>query len=77
MALGVGLSFLSRDLPFRLQIAFVSDEHHDHFRGTVHLHFVQPHLNVLKARVIRDVVDQHDAVAALVVGAGNRLESSR
>jgi len=69
----VGRLLLHR--PLALEIALVADEHDDGARGDVGDELVQPVGDVVKGLLVRDVIDEHRALRAVVDGAGDGAEA--
>jgi hypothetical protein len=63
------------DDPLRREVALVADEEFDDAVGGVALDLRQPIPHVVERRRVGDVVHDHDAVRAAVVGARDRAEA--
>ncbi len=67
---------LERHLPALLGVGLIAQDTNDYIFLPILLNLTSPeYLNVLKALAIVDVIDQEDALCALVVGASDGSES--
>ena len=62
-------------LPAVVHVALVAQDHLLHVRGGVLLDVPDPVLDVVEALLVGDVVDEHDAHGAAVVGRRDRAEA--
>lgn len=69
------LALVSGDLACVSHIALVADENARDVVGGVLLNLIHPVLDGAEALAVSDVVGDNDAVSALVVAAGDRLEA--
>lgn len=67
-------SLVCRDCPLIFKVILISDQQYLHVRITIHLHLLQPVLDMGESIAPGDVVDKESSNGAPIVRSGNRTE---